>query len=140
MDRTVPPPQWSRRVLHSAAAALAVTAVLAVLALPVDLVLGHLSADQLLWGLGAYLVSMGPVALLAGLLAAAVSGAGRWMWSTSPQGTAAQSAGAAAALGLMVTFGMLWAPLAMVLQLLWIAGLAAACGWVSWRLDARASA
>lgn len=50
-------------------------------------------------------------------------------------GTAVTAGVAAAGVGAVVTFALLWAPLSPVLQVAWILLLGAAVGWGSWLSD-----
>lgn len=109
--------------------------MISVIAAPIDVFMGNYDGAQIFRAIGAYVISMGPVAMASGLFAAVVSGLGRWMWSTVPVGSAVLSGACAAMMGMMVTFLMLWAPMAPVLQVTWIIAVAAATVWASLRVD-----
>lgn len=135
MTADVPAVRPLARLILCALGSLTAVALVVIVAVPVDLITGFVEGDEALLVLVAYLRLLAPVSLVGGLLGAALGMFSRWLSATSPLGTAATAGVTAAGVGALATFGLLWAPLSPVLQVVWILLLGLGAGWGSWLTD-----
>lgn len=135
MTVSVPPVRPLARLIFCALGSLTAVALVVIVAVPVDLLTGFVAGDEALLVLAAYLRVLAPVSLVGGLLGAALGMFSRWLSATSPLGTAVTAGVTGAGVGALVTFGLLWAPLSAVLQVVWIVLLGLGVGWGSWLTD-----
>lgn len=140
MDVPLQPPVPGRRVLFCAAGAALGTALILLVALPVDVIQGFLAGGDLIRAAGTYAVAMIPVGALAGALGGGVGAYSRWSTATRPRGTAVLAGVTATGVGAMATFGLLWAPLAAWAQIGWIIMIGAGAAFGASWLDARLAA
>ncbi|GAB3191380.1 hypothetical protein [Nesterenkonia suensis] len=135
MSSAVPPVRPMARLVFCALGSLTAVALIVIVAVPVEVMLGRISSDQALYALAVLVQGLAPVSLVGGLLGAALGMFSRWLSATSPVGTAVTAGATAVGVGALVTFGLLWAPLDPVLQVLWILLLGAGVAWGSWLAD-----
>lgn len=136
MNAHVPPPFFGRRVLRTVLAALIVAVIFSVTGAVWDLVaLDEVSAAEFVPRIGALQMLYTPQAAMAGLLGGVLASVSRWLWSTGITGTAVYAGAAAVGVALVVTFMLLLAELALLLQILWILLLGLAVGRASLLTD-----
>lgn len=136
MNIHVPPPLFGRRVLRTLLAALAVAVLLSVVGAVWDLAaLDEVDAARFVPRIGTLLALYAPQAAMAGILGGTLASVSRWLWSTGVTGTAVYAGVAAVGVALVVTFMLLLAELAPLLQVLWILLLGLAVGWGSLLTD-----